>query len=220
MIQLSNIHKKYQGRIVLDALTLEIPKHRVFGLLGCNGTGKTTTLNLILGNVQPDGGTVKVDGETAYIPENVALYPELTGLENLQYFSNLAGIHLPKNTLIETLLKLGLSEESLFRRAETYSKGMRQRIAIAIAMSKKANVFLLDEPTTGLDPDAVLALSVILRTVADAGATVLLTTHDLWHLSQDCDEVAILHAGQIRDQFTCKGMTASTLSERFTKAHT
>jgi ABC-2 type transport system ATP-binding protein len=215
MIQLLDVHKSYQGRTVLDGVTLEIPSHRVFGLLGCNGAGKTTTLNLILGNLVPDSGSVTVQGRTAYIPENVALYGELSGLENLVYFSALAGVMEQKDHFRRILLELGLASEALDRRAGTYSKGMRQRVAIAIALAKGANVLLLDEPTSGLDPDAVVALSQILRKVADQGGAVLLTTHDLWHLSLDCDEIAILHHGRITDQFPSSGKSANELSKRF-----
>ena len=218
MIQLQNISKAFGSRPVLHDLSLQVDRGRILGLLGGNGAGKTTTLNLILGFLQPDSGTITVTGETAYIPENVALYPELSGLENLRAFAALAGRDLSTQEGENLLARVKLPAEAMSRRLASYSKGMRQRVAIAIALAREAQVFLLDEPTTGLDPAAVQDLATLLRQLAQDGAAILLTTHDLWHLSIDSDEVAILSAGRLVDRFEVAGQDAAQLAQRYLQA--
>ncbi len=218
MIQLQNISKAFGSRPVLQDLSLQVDRGRILGLLGGNGAGKTTTLNLILGFLQPDSGTITVTGETAYIPENVALYPELSGLENLRAFAALAGRDLSTQEGENLLARVKLPAEAMSRRLASYSKGMRQRVAIAIALARQAQVFLLDEPTTGLDPAAVHDLATLLRQLAQDGAAILLTTHDLWHLSIDSDEVAILSAGRLVDRFEVAGQDAAQLAQRYMQA--
>jgi len=218
MIQLQNISKAFGSRPVLQDLSLQVDRGRILGLLGGNGAGKTTTLNLILGFLQPDSGTITVTGETAYIPENVALYPELSGLENLHAFAALAGRDLSTQEGENLLARVKLPAEAMSRRLASYSKGMRQRVAIAIALARQAQVFLLDEPTTGLDPAAVQDLATLLRQLAQDGAAILLTTHDLWHLSIDSDEVAILSAGRLVDRFEVAGQDAAQLAQRYIQA--
>jgi len=215
MIELKNVSKNYGTHCVLRDLSLRIPAGRIVGLLGGNGAGKTTTLNLILGFLKPDSGSIQVKGQTAYISENVALYPELTGRENLQIFSAYAGRELSDDDASKLLARVGMMPDAGNRRLSSYSKGMRQRVAIAIALAKQANIFLLDEPTTGLDPSALRELAQLLRELAVDGASILLTTHDLWHLSMDSDEVAILRDGVLVDQFEIAGFGVSELSERY-----
>ena len=230
MIALDHVEKSHGVNRVLRGLTLAVPAGRIFGLLGPNGAGKTTTLNLILGFLRADAGTVRVGGFdpaaeparvrdlVAYLPENVALYPELTGAENLAYLAALGGRRLATNELYQLLNRTGLAEEAHGRRVGTYSKGMRQRVALAVALAKQARVLLLDEPTTGLDPAAVQELAKLLRSLAADGAAVLLTTHDLWHLSLDCDEVGILRGGVLADRFAAADLTAQQLAERYLAA--
>ncbi len=227
MISLHNVHLQRGQRPILRGLQLDVPPGRIFGLLGPNGAGKTTTLNLILGFLRPDTGTVRVHDQdpaahtsrtrdlTAYLPENVALYPELSGAENLAYFSALGGRQLTSAQTDSLLDRVGLAPEARARRIHTYSKGMRQRVALALALAKNARVFLLDEPTTGLDPAAVQDLARLLRTLAAAGASILLTTHDLWHLSLDCDEIGILRDGLLTDRFHAASMSPDELAKRY-----
>jgi ABC-2 type transport system ATP-binding protein len=227
MISLHDVHLQRGQRPVLRGLQLDVPPGRIFGLLGPNGAGKTTTLNLILGFLRPDTGTVRVHDQdpaahtsrtrdlTAYLPENVALYPELSGEENLAYFSTLGGHRLTPAQTGSLLDRVGLAHEARTRRIHTYSKGMRQRVALALALAKNARVFLLDEPTTGLDPAAVQDLARLLRSLASAGASILLTTHDLWHLSLDCDEVGILRDGILSDRFPATSVTPGELAKRY-----
>lgn len=227
MIALHAVEKSHGAHRVLRGLTLDVPAGRIFGLLGPNGAGKTTTLNLILGFLTPEAGEVRVGGLdpvdapervrelVAYLPENVALYPELTGSENLCYLAALGGRLLAANEVYQLLNRAGLAEEAHDRRVSTYSKGMRQRVALALALARRARVYLLDEPTTGLDPAAVQDLARLLRQLAAEGAAVLLTTHDLWHLSLDCDEVGILRDGTLVDRFSAADLSAQQLAERY-----
>jgi ABC-2 type transport system ATP-binding protein len=227
MIALDQVWKSFGPHPVLRGLSLEVPAGRILGLLGPNGAGKTTTLNLIMGFLPADAGTVSVDGIdparaparvrdlVAYLPESVSLYPELTGTENLAYLAALGGRRLAANELYRLLNRTGLAEEAHDRRVGTYSKGMRQRVALAVALAKRARVLLLDEPTTGLDPAAVQELARLLRSLAGEGTAVLLTTHDLWHLSIDCDEVGILREGVLVDRFAAAALSAQQLAERY-----
>ncbi|CAK9039504.1 Probable ABC transporter ATP-binding protein NosF [Durusdinium trenchii] len=165
-------------------------------LLGANGAGKTTTINLFLGFLEPSSGGAFVNGlnvgqaplETkkhlAYIPEQVALYPQLSGMENLDYFLRLSGIRKSRIQLISILKEAGLDEKATSRRASSYSKGMRQKVGIAIALAKNAKALLLDEPLSGLDPSAANALCVSLRRLRDEGRAILMATHDVFRAKE------------------------------------
>jgi ABC-2 type transport system ATP-binding protein len=227
MIDLQNISKQYSGRAVLQNLTLHVPEGQIFGMLGNNGAGKSTTLNILLGFLKPDSGQVRVGGFDpvssasearrliAYIPENVALYPELSGAENLEYLTSLGGRRLSRPETSALLQRVGLSDADAARSVSDYSKGMRQRVSLALALARKARILLLDEPTSGLDPSAVAQLAVILRELCSEGAAVLLTSHDLWHLSLDTDEVGILRDGCLRAQFRASEMTAQQIADAY-----
>jgi ABC-2 type transport system ATP-binding protein len=227
MIELENVSKTFAGRPVLEKLNLRISAGRIFGVLGGNGAGKTTTLNIILGFLKPDSGQVRVDGldpqiaaaevrkRIAYIPESVALYPELSGEENLSYFAGLSGCKLSTQENQHLLDRVGLSKNDTCRRLGQYSKGMRQRVALALGLARKARVLLLDEPTTGLDPAAVTQLATLLRELSQEGAAILLTTHDLWHLSLDTDEVGILRDGRLASQFQGAQLSPMQLAEAY-----
>jgi ABC-2 type transport system ATP-binding protein len=194
MLEIQGITKKFKQHTAVDGLSLSVSEGEVFALLGPNGAGKTTTLNLILGFEKADQGTIKVDGydvakdlsevrkRLAFIPENVQLYPHLSGKENLAYFSQLAGIHYSQDQLKDLLLEAGLQEKAHASPISTYSKGMRQKVGIAIAYSKKAKLLLLDEPASGLDPLSSAELSQLVRKVAAQGATVLMVSHDLFRV--------------------------------------
>jgi len=227
MIDLQNISKQYSGRAVLQNLTLHVPEGQIFGMLGNNGAGKSTTLNILLGFLKPDSGQVRVGGFDpvssasearrliAYIPENVALYAELSGAENLEYLTSLGGRRLSRPETSALLQRVGLSDADAARSVSDYSKGMRQRVSLALALARKARILLLDEPTSGLDPSAVAQLAVILRELCSEGAAVLLTSHDLWHLSLDTDEVGILRDGCLRAQFRASEMTAQQIADAY-----
>jgi len=209
VLVLDCVVKRFGARTALDSLSLEIAAGEVFALLGPNGAGKTTTINLTLGFLQPDEGRVTVNGvdasvdplgaraKTAYIPEQVALYPTMTGLENLRYFTTLAGLSLDDPTLDRLLDEAGLQEEARGRPAGRYSKGMRQKVAVALAIARDTRLLLLDEPTSGLDPGASAEFSAIVRDAASRGTGVLMATHDLYRINEVATRVGVLAGGRI-----------------------
>ena len=211
MLEAINLTKKYNGATALDALNLKIEPGEVFCLLGANGAGKTTTINLFLNFIAPTNGTAKINGldvvaqplETkrfiAYIPEQVMLYKNLTGLENLEYFSALAGHdEYSREQLLGFFAEVGLQREAADQRVGTYSKGMRQKVGIAIALAKQARALLLDEPTSGLDPKASNEFSALLNKLSGSGVAVLMTTHDLFRAKESGTRVGIMKQGTLR----------------------
>jgi len=203
------VAKRFGGRAVLDGLSLSLAAGNVFALLGPNGAGKTTTLNLALGYLAPDSGHVRVCGEDvaddpvkartrlAYLPEQLALYAELSGLDNLRYFTLLAGLDLSRGDLGALLASAGLAVDAHAQPARAYSKGMRQKVGVAIALARDARLLLLDEPTSGLDPSAASDLSRIIRATAEGGVAVLMATHDLYRVKEVADRVGVIHGGRI-----------------------
>jgi ABC-2 type transport system ATP-binding protein len=210
MLEAVNLTKKYSGVAALDDLTLRVMPGEVFCLLGANGAGKTTTINLFLNFVAPTAGTARINGldvtqqplETkkylAYIPETVMLYKNLTGLENLEYFSALAGrSDYTRAQLLDFLKQVGLQPEAADKRVGTYSKGMRQKVGIAIALAKNAKALLLDEPTSGLDPKAANEFSALLTKLSQDGVAVLMATHDLFRAKESGTRVGIMRQGRL-----------------------
>jgi ABC-2 type transport system ATP-binding protein len=209
MLEAIDLTKRYGSQTALDTLNLTVGPGEVFCLLGANGAGKTTTINLFLNFISPTGGTAKVNGrdvarhpleskrDLAYIPEQVTLYKNLSGLENLEYFSALAGHKYPRLQLLGLFQQVGLAREAAERRVGTYSKGMRQKVGIAIALAKRARALLLDEPTSGLDPQASNEFSALLKQLSDQGVAVLMATHDLFRAKESGTRVGIMRHGRL-----------------------
>jgi len=215
MLQAIGLSKSYNGTQALDSLDLSIEPGQVFCLLGANGAGKTTTINLFLNFIDASAGQALVDGmnvaehslETkkrlAYIPEQVMLYRHLTGLENLEYFTALAGhAEYSKGDLKRFLVDAGLPDEAVDRRVSGYSKGMRQKVGIAIAVAKKARALLLDEPTSGLDPKASNEFSALLERLSGEGVAILMATHDLFRAKETGTHVGIMKQGRLVARLT------------------
>jgi ABC-2 type transport system ATP-binding protein len=215
----SNVSKRYGDTVAVANLNLQVGAGDVYCLLGPNGAGKTTTINLFLNFVSPSAGSVTICGldvtrhstETkrhlAYIPEQVMLYRNLTGLENLEYFSSLAGgAPAAAPELLEVLADVGLPHEAATRRVRTYSKGMRQKVGIAIAIAKQAEALLLDEPTSGLDPKASNEFSALLERVAGNGAAVLMATHDLFRAKETGTRIGIMKYGSLVREFSTEAI--------------
>ena len=214
MLQAINASKSFGETQALNAVSLKVLPGDIYCLLGANGAGKTTLINLFLNFLQPSDGTVLVNGhdvtreplqtkrDLAYIPEQVMLYGVLSGLENLSYFASLAiGERLPRQRLLELLVEVGLDERSATRRVATYSKGMRQKVGIAIAIAKNAKALLLDEPTSGLDPSAANEFSQLLKEAGSNGVAILTTTHDLFHAKQTATRIGIMKQGRLVAEF-------------------
>jgi ABC-2 type transport system ATP-binding protein len=210
MLEAINLSKHYNGNIALDSLNLKIKSGEIFCLLGTNGAGKTTTINLFLNFIDPTSGAAKIKGldvtehplETkkyiAYIPEQVMLYRNLSGLENLEYFSALAGRDdYSRDQLFDFFRRVGLTVEVAGQRVSTYSKGMRQKVGVAIALAKQAEALLLDEPTSGLDPKAANEFAAILKEMSNEGVAVLMTTHDLFRAKESGTRVGIMKHGRL-----------------------
>jgi ABC-2 type transport system ATP-binding protein len=227
MIHLSNLRKSFGQTAALDNLNLEIPDGEIFGLLGANGAGKTTTIQVLLGFINPDSGEVRVQNMDVlkdasatrqligYIPENVHLYPYLSGLENLDYFSKLAGNRYTQAQLSDFLSTCGLATEAHHKRVSTYSKGMRQKVGIAIAYAKKARVYLLDEPASGLDPLAGNELTQLLRKLAQEGASILMASHDIFRVREVSSRIGILKKGQLVQVLQADSISAAELEQLY-----
>lgn len=214
MLEARSLTKIYQGVPALDRLDLRVPGGEVFCLLGPNGAGKTTTVNLFLNFITPTSGQALVDGidaaaaplevrrRLAYIPETVMLYGNLSGLENLAYFSILStGRRRSREELLSLLREAGLQEGAAFRRVSGYSKGMRQKVGIAIALAKEAKALLLDEPTSGLDPLAANEFARLIESLRQRGLAVLMVTHDLFLAKQCGSRVGIMQRGRLAAVF-------------------
>lgn len=227
MIRIQNAHKSFNGNLAVQKLNLEVKPGEILGLLGANGAGKSTTINMLLGFLEPDSGTVQInEKETAkqadevrkiigYIPENVNLYPYLSGLENLDYFCKLAGLKYAKAELEDFLSVCGLPLNAHPKKLANYSKGMRQKVGIAIAYAKKAKVYLLDEPASGLDPLASNELSGLLKKLAAVGATILMASHDIFRVREVCHRIGILKEGTLVKEVRSEEISAHELEQLY-----
>ena len=223
MISVKNITKTFKDFEALKNLSIEVAQGEIYGLLGSNGAGKSTTINILLGFLDPNSGEAFINGintasekliarkSIGYIPENVNLYPYLTGIENLDYFCKLAGKRYNREKLKEVLLECGLDLISMDKKLNTYSKGMRQKVGIAIALAKEANVYLLDEPASGLDPLASTELSSILKKLSNSGAAILMASHDIFRIRETCDRIGILKNGELVKEADTVNVTTKEL---------
>ncbi|CAN5739437.1 ABC transporter ATP-binding protein [soil metagenome] len=224
MLEAVKLTKDFGSHRALDTLDLRVDPGEIVCLLGANGAGKTTTINLFLGFLEPSSGEARVDGvdvradpvgtkrKLLYVPEQIALFGELTGIENLAYFAALSGIADRSNAhLRECLWKAGLAEAAMTRRASCYSKGMRQKVGLALAIAKQARALLLDEPTSGLDPQASAEFHDLLVRQRDAGAAVLMVTHDLFRAREVGTRIGVMRDGQLRRMINAVDISAAQL---------
>ncbi|MGK6323416.1 ABC transporter ATP-binding protein [Sphingomonas sp. DT-51] len=211
----------YGSRRILDGLSLSVPARSITALLGGNGAGKSTTLSALLGFARARSGTIMVDGidpgaapdavrrRVAYLPENVALYEHLTAVENADYLLALADERHGRAAITSALSAAGLQRHAWDQRLGGFSKGMRQKVAIAVALLREVPVLLLDEPTSGLDPRATADFNNLLVEVRDRGTAVLMVTHDLLSAADVADRIGFLEGGRIVQE------VAATGTERF-----
>jgi ABC-2 type transport system ATP-binding protein len=193
---------RYGTASVLDCLDLRVQQGEIYALLGGNGAGKSTTLNAFLGFARPAEGYVRVCGidpavdplaaraSLAYVPENAALYEHLSARENLDYLLRMG---------------VGLDPAAWDRRLGGYSKGMRQKVAIALAAARLVPVLLLDEPTSGLDPHASSDFNALLLKLREHGVTVFMVTHDLLGAAEVADRIGFLDRGRIAHELAAHG---------------
>ena len=209
MLEAIRLRKEYGSNVALKGLDLKVGPGEIYCLLGANGAGKTTTVNCFLGFIEPTSGKALINGidvqeqplETkkyiAYIPENVMLYRNMTGLENLRYFSKLGGHDYDDGAYRGLLDQCGLQQEAFDQHIDGYSKGMRQKVGIAIALAKQARAILLDEPTSGLDPKSSNEFSCLLLELKSTGVATLMVTHDLFRAKQTGTRLGIMRRGEL-----------------------
>ena len=227
MLETRQLSKSYGEVAALKPLNLIVRPGEIYCLLGANGAGKTTTINLLLGFVAPTTGSAHVCGidvaadpiaarhKLAYIPETVMLYGALTGLENLEYFSRLSGHRHNEADLCDFLARAGLARDAHRRPLKGYSKGMRQKVGVAIALAKRAEALLLDEPTSGLDPKASNEFSQLILALARDGAAILMATHDLFRAKETGTRVGIMREGVLREERAAHDLSHSELENMY-----
>ena len=212
VLECRQLQHRWAHQQVLDGLDLTVATGEIYALLGGNGAGKTTTLNLILGLEPLQQGQILIRGidvatrlrdarrHVAYLPENVALYDSLSARENLEYFLSLTGDAAALERSEMALDAVSLPNGARDRRTATFSKGMRQKVAIAIAIARQVPLLLLDEPTSGLDPRAIEAFHDLLASLRERGISTLMVTHDLLGAARLADRVGFLLAGKLREE--------------------
>ncbi|PZA08339.1 MULTISPECIES: ABC transporter ATP-binding protein [unclassified Meiothermus] len=210
VIQTHGLSKRYGRVVAVQDLDLNIEAGEVFGLLGPNGSGKTTTILMLLGLTEPSGGWARVLGfdpareplslkrRVGYLPDSVGFYGELTAWENLAYTARLNAIpsREAEGRIGAVLERMGLGEAA-HRPVATFSRGMRQRLGLAEVLLKEPQVVILDEPTLGLDPEAAQAFLGMIRQLKEEGITVLLSSHLLQQVQAVCDRVGLFHQGKL-----------------------
>ncbi len=229
MLQAINLTKSYGAFTALDNLNLSVQAGNIFCLLGANGAGKSTTINLFLNFIEPTEGQATIDTLDvsqhpkktkqllSYIPENLRLYPNLTGLENLEFFCRLGGKRHANDQLEELLIQSGLQTDFIHQRVSNYSKGMRQKVGIALARARQAKVLLLDEPTSGLDPKASNEFSELLLDMKEKGVTTLMATHDLFRAKDTGTHIGIMKEGVLVEQFATEEVSFQDLEQLYLK---
>lgn len=227
MIETIGLTKKYGDFTALNNLDLRVNPGEIYCLLGANGAGKSTTIGLLLDFIKPSAGLARINGLNvsedplsvkrliSYIPENLMLYPKLTGIENLDFFCQLSGKKYSKTVLLDFLIASGLAESFASRRVEVYSKGMRQKVGIALTLAKDSKVLLLDEPTSGLDPKSSNEFGALLQNMAEKNVAILMATHDLFRAKQTGTHIGIMKAGTLVDSMQVSAVGSSELEELY-----
>ena len=215
MLEIIGMSKHFGDVRAVDNLNLTIEPGEIFTMLGANGAGKTTTLMVSFGFTEPTAGTVKICGvdvtknpleakkHVAYVSENVMLYGNFTARQNLDFFAKLGGRKDATDADYERVMeRVGLQRDAFQRRVKGFSKGMRQKLGIAIAIMKDAEVILLDEPTSGLDPKSAAEFLDLLGELRAENKVIWMTTHDIFRAKAIANRVGIMVEGSLVKQFT------------------
>lgn len=211
MIELKNVSKSYDGkRNAVDDVTLTIRDGEIFGFLGPNGAGKTTALKLITGLLSPDAGSITIDGfdiekgaleakrRFAFVPDNPEVFTRLKAIEYLRFIGDVYGVPGDvRKTRVEELSKQFGIADVLHQQIKTFSHGMQQKLILVGALLHDPHSWILDEPMTGLDPASAFTLKTMMREHADAGKTVLFSTHVLDVAEKVCDRLGIIDEGKL-----------------------
>lgn len=206
LIEFSNVSRKFGKADALKDINLQIKPGEILGVLGPNGSGKTTMINLLLGFLKPTTGTVQIDGIEVWENKSVILgragalieiprlYPQLTGYENLKLFCRLLGL---PDTKAEEMLELTGLKDASAKAFQNYSLGMKQRLGIALSLLNDPNILIYDEPTNGLDPEGIIQVRELLKNLTNIGKTLILCSHLLTEVELICNTVVILQKGKI-----------------------
>jgi ABC-2 type transport system ATP-binding protein len=229
IIELVDLTKKYRSFTAVDHINLTVRKGEIFGLLGPNGAGKSTTILMMLGLTEPTAGSAKVcgidptrhptevKGKVGYLPEDVGFYDDRNGLDNLIYTAMLNRIPEAQARVkaFELLKRVGLDEEAWTKKTGKYSRGMRQRLGLADVLIKSPEVIILDEPTSGIDPQGVRAfLELIIELRDEQGLTVLFSSHNLHQVQQVCDRVGVFKEGKLLAQGDIATLSEQSFGDR------
>jgi ABC-2 type transport system ATP-binding protein len=218
MLKIEGLRKVYEDNTLgVDGLDLDIKAGEIYVLLGANGAGKTSTIMMILGFTEPTAGTVLINGidvqkdplsakkHVAYVSENVTLYGNFTARQNLDFFTRLSGRqNVTDEDFLKVLRRIGLEENAFHRRVSGFSKGMRQRLGIAIAILKDSGLIVMDEPTSGLDPKGANEFLTLVRSLRDEKRALLMSTHDIFRAKLVADRIGIMRRGKIIEELDRK----------------
>jgi ABC-2 type transport system ATP-binding protein len=229
LLEAAGLTKQYDdGTLAVDHISFSVFPGQLYAMLGGNGAGKTTTINIFLNFIEPTEGEARINGvathveplrakaNVAYVSENVMLYPQFTAIQNLDYFSRLGGkSHYSREDYRAVLHRVGLQDEAHEKRLKSFSKGMRQKCGIAIAILKDAPVILLDEPTSGLDPKAGFEFMTLLSSLRDEGKAILMSTHDIFRAKESADTIGIMKSGKLVMQAQSAELAAQNLEQLY-----
>lgn len=229
MLETRDLTKRYEdGLLAVDHLNFKVEPGEIFCMFGANGAGKTTAINIFLGFIPPTEGTALIEGVdvvkeplkskdyVSFVSENVMLYDNFTAFQNINYFAKLAGKrNLTKADYSQVLNRVGLQEEAFNMRTKKYSKGMRQKLGIAIAMIKDAPNIILDEPTAGLDPKSGQEFLKLLLELRDKGKSIFMSSHDIFRAKLIADRVAFMLKGKLVMLKTKKELEGEDLNQLY-----
>lgn len=237
MLEAKDLTMKYEdGLLALDHLNFKVEPGEIFCMFGANGAGKTTAINLFLNFIQPTEGTTLIEGidvtkeplkskdYVSFVSENVMLYDNFSAFQNISYFSKLAGKrNLTKDDYAQVFKRVGLQEEAFNMRTKKFSKGMRQKLGIAIAIAKDAPNIILDEPTSGLDPRSGQEFLELLLELRDKGKSIFMSSHDIFRAKYIADRVGFMMKGKmvmLQSKEELKGQDLNKLYVEYMQEHT
>lgn len=229
LLEAVGLTKRYEdGTLALNKVSFTVHPGEIYAMLGGNGAGKTTTINLFFNFIEPTEGEARVDGIVthkeplkakeylAFVSENVMLYPNFTAIQNLDFFAKLGGKKdYTKDDYRDVLVRVGLDEDAHLRRLKGFSKGMRQKCGIAIAILKDAPAILLDEPTAGLDPKAGREFIKLLEELREEGKAILMSTHDIFRAKDVADTIGFMNLGEIVMQRSAEELRGEDLEKLY-----
>jgi ABC-2 type transport system ATP-binding protein len=226
------VSKRIRGRVVLENVTLNVPEGRVYVLAGPNGSGKTTTIRILLGLIRRDSGRVEVLGRDpevegdvvreyiGYLPEDAQPYERLTGLEHIMFYAKLYSKSSNVDSMVSRAIEIsGLSLQDLRSKAGTYSRGMKRRLLLALTLMHNPRIAVLDEPLSGLDVVSSYRVKKLIKSMAGSGATFLITTHDMRDAEEIADVVGLIVNGRIIAEGSPRELVELTGSESLEEAY-